>query len=57
MKQILRIFVKDARHQWLEILISIAVLAALVFTCHSRWHTGAGMYGGDVSFSALGLME
>ncbi len=57
MKQILRIFVKDARHQWLEILISIAVLAALVFTCHSRWHTGAGMYGGDVSFSALGLVS
>ncbi len=57
MKQILRIFVKDARHQWLEILISFAVTAALVFTCHSRWHTGAGMYGGAVSFSALGLVS
>ena len=36
MKQILRIFAKDARHQWLEILISFAVTAALVFTCHHR---------------------
>ncbi len=41
MKQILHIFVKDARHQWLEILLSLVVTAALVLTCHSRWSTGA----------------
>jgi hypothetical protein len=50
MRQILRIFVKDARHQWLEILISIAVTAALVFTCHYRWHIEAVLYGSSVSF-------
>src|SRR6201998_2695333 len=56
MKQILHIFVKDARHQWLEIVISLAVTLALVFTCHSRWHAEA-MYGGVVSFSPLGLVS
>jgi hypothetical protein len=30
MKQILHIFAKDTRHQWIEILISLALLAALV---------------------------
>lgn len=53
MKQILRIFVKDARHQRLEILISFAVLAALVFTCHYRWQIGAMPYGSSVGFLAL----
>ncbi|WP_348263755.1 hypothetical protein P8935_04150 [Telmatobacter sp. DSM 110680] len=57
MKQILHIFVKDARHQWLEILISLVVTAALVFTCPSRWHAGAMMYGSAVSFSAFGLVS
>jgi hypothetical protein len=51
MKQILHIFVKDARHQWLEITISLAVTLALVFTCSSRWRIGAA----GVSFSPLGL--
>ena len=53
MKQILHIFVKDVRHQWLEILFSLAVTLALVFTCPSRWRHGA--YGGVVSFSLFGL--
>src|SRR6266702_857433 len=57
MKQILHIFIKDARHQWLEILVSLAVTVALVFTCRSRWHTGAMLYGGAVSFSPLGLVS
>ena len=52
MKQILHIFVKDAHHQWLEILISLAVTLALVLTCSSRWRTGAA-----VSFSPLGLVS
>ncbi len=53
MKQILHIFVKDVRHQWLEILFSLAVTLVLVFTCPSRWRHGA--YGGVVSFSLFGL--
>jgi hypothetical protein len=57
MKQILHIFVKDARHQWLEILISLAVTVALVFTCRSRWHTGSMMYGGAISYSLFGLVS
>ncbi|MGC1422805.1 MAG: hypothetical protein WA815_10695 [Terracidiphilus sp.] len=50
MKQILHIFVKDARHQWLEILISIAAIAALVLTCHYRWRIGAMPYGSNIGF-------
>jgi hypothetical protein len=57
MKQILHIFVKDARHQWLEILTSLAVTVALVFTSRSQWLTGATIYGGDVSFSPLGFVS
>ena len=53
MKQILGIFVKDARHQWLEILISFAAILTLAFTYHSRWKTDAGLY--TVSFSMFGL--
>jgi hypothetical protein len=56
MKQILHIFVKDARHQWLEILVSLAVTVALVFTCRSRWHTGAMLHGSAVSFSTFELL-
>ena len=55
MKQILHIFVKDARHQWLEILLSLVVTAALVLTCHSRWSSGAMVYGATFSVSPLGL--
>jgi hypothetical protein len=52
MKQVLHIFAKDARHQWLEILLSLAVTVGLVFACPSRWRTGAA---GVVSFSPWGL--
>lgn len=55
MKHILHIFVKDARHQWLEILISIVVTIALVLTCHSRWSSGAMVYGASFSVSPFGL--
>jgi hypothetical protein len=54
MKQILHIFAKDARHQWLEILLSLAVTVGLVFACPSRWRTGAA---GFVSFSPIGLVS
>ncbi len=54
MKQILHIFVKDARHQWLEILISLAATLALVFTCSSRWRTGAMSYPVLASFGHWG---
>src|SRR5580704_3650909 len=54
MKQILHIFAKDASHQWLEILLSLAVIVGLVFACPSRWRTGAV---GVVSFSSLGLLS
>jgi hypothetical protein len=57
MKQILHIFVKDARHQWLEILISLAVTLALVFACPSRWHSGAMSYAASGSFSPLWLLS
>jgi hypothetical protein len=57
MKQILHIFVKDARHQWLEILVSLSAIIALVLTCRSRWHNVSMMYGGAVSFSTLGLLS
>ncbi len=57
MKQILHIFVKDARHQWLEILISLAVTLALVIACPSRWHTGAMSYTSSGSFPSLWLLS
>src|ERR1019366_2735234 len=53
MKQILHIFVKDARHQWLEILLSLAVTLALVLTCRSRWHTGAVLYASFLPFGSM----
>ena len=37
MKQILHIFAKDFRHFWPEILISLALLGALVWTYPSTW--------------------
>ena len=52
MKQILHIFAKDARHQRLEILLSLAFVATLVLTYRSHWKQG---YGSVVSFSAFGL--
>ncbi len=37
MKQILHIFAKDARHLWIEILLSIAVTAAFALACPASW--------------------
>ena len=37
MKQILHIFAKDFRHFWPEILISLALLGALVWIYPSTW--------------------
>jgi hypothetical protein len=54
MKQILHIFAKDAHHQWLEILISLAFVATLVFTYRS--HGTIAMYG-VVSYSPLGMVS
>jgi hypothetical protein len=54
MKQILHIFAKDTRHQWLEVLLSLSFMGALVFTAPSRWRSGP--YG-VVSYSAFGLFE
>ena len=49
MKQILAIFKKDARHLWPEILVSFALLAALVYVSPSHWRSPA--LGGAVSYS------
>jgi hypothetical protein len=55
MKQILHIFAKDTRHLWLEILISLALLAALVLTGGRHFLPGTGYaYGYTVSFSPRG---
>ena len=51
MKQILHIFAKDARHLWVEILISVGLTTALVFTAHHRWLPGMAGYEVTVSFS------
>jgi hypothetical protein len=56
MKQVLHIFAKDARHQWLEILLSSAFIATLAFTYHSRWKEG-GFLGVTVSFTPWALWE
>jgi hypothetical protein len=57
MKQILHIFVKDVRHQWLEILISLTATAVLAFTYHSVWRTGLRLYRSADSFSPFGLVN
>ncbi len=56
MKHILHIFAKDARHQWLEILISLALVGTMAYTYRSHWAAGA-LYGNAVSFSPLGLVS
>ncbi len=48
MKQILHIFAKDFRHFWPEILISLALLGALVWIYPSTW-----LAGGDFLTSLL----
>jgi hypothetical protein len=55
MKQILHIFAKDTRHLWLEILISLALLAALVLTSLRHFLPGTNhAYGFTVSLSSRG---
>jgi hypothetical protein len=44
MKQILHIFAKDARHFWPEILISLALVGALVWIYPSTWLARNGLY-------------
>ena len=39
MKQILHILAKDARHLWIEILLSIAVIVAFALACPASWRT------------------
>jgi hypothetical protein len=53
MKQILHIFAKDVRHLWIEILISLALMVALVITLPVQWFPGM-VYGFSVSFSPRG---
>jgi hypothetical protein len=44
MKQILHIFAKDCRHFWPEILISVALVGALVRIYPSTWLANSGLY-------------
>lgn len=55
MKQVLHIFAKDTRHQWIEILVSFTFLALLAVTYHQRWLVTP--YGGAVSLSPGGLLS
>ena len=55
MKQVLHIFAKDARHQWLEILLSILLVAALTLTYHSQWQAGVTFYGTYSLLSLFGM--
>jgi hypothetical protein len=47
------IFLKDARHQWLEILISLVATSALVVESPTRWHTGLTAYVNAFSYFAF----
>jgi hypothetical protein len=55
MKQILAIFLKDARRFWPEIAASLAVTAALVMVYPTQWRSGDHM-AGAVSYSFRGLL-
>jgi hypothetical protein len=44
MKQILHIFAKDCRHFWPEVLISLALVGALVRIYPSTWLANSGLY-------------
>jgi hypothetical protein len=57
MKQILHIFLKDARHQCVEILISLAAVAIATFTYYARWNMRAGLYSVSRSTNALGSLS
>lgn len=54
MKQILAIFVKDARHLWLEILVSLATATALALVYPNHWLVTESLHGqmlGSLAFS------
>lgn len=55
MKQIFAIFLKDARRLWPEILASLAMVAALVYSYPHGWRSAS--YGHAVSFRPLGLFS
>jgi hypothetical protein len=55
MKQILAIFRKDARHFWVEILISLALEAALVVLYPRQWRNPS--IHGTISYSFMGLFS
>jgi hypothetical protein len=44
MKQALHIFVKDVRHFWGEILVSVALVAALTWAVPMQWNNGFTLY-------------
>ena len=58
MKQIVAIFLKDARRLWPELLVSLALLAGLVLIFPDTWrtmpHSYAGSNGGFAGFVAAG---
>jgi hypothetical protein len=58
MKQILHIVAKDTRHLWREIVISLALVAALVLESHPDATTGRtdDMYGVTASNSLVGAL-
>jgi hypothetical protein len=45
MKQILHILAKDARHLWIEILLSIAVVVAFALACPASWRAAVEFRG------------
>jgi hypothetical protein len=54
MKQILHIFIKDTRHLWSEILVSLALTATLVLTYPAHWRAVATMNRFNGSFGLEG---
>jgi hypothetical protein len=57
MKQILHIFAKDCRHFWPEILISLALVGALVWIYPSTWLARNGLYAVAGGFSLPSPVE
>jgi len=57
MKQILHIFAKDCRHFWPEILISVALVGALVWIYPSTWLSKSGLYAVAGGAFLPGMLE
>ena len=57
MKQILHIFAKDSRHFWPEILISLALVGALVWIYPSTWLSQNGLYAVAGGAFLPGMLE